>query len=198
MDRLKEIRGRRQAASDLSQFEQFADPEAAREIKSLLDEARLPKDRKISVWISDSDALENEDAFRRRFGLGFQWNAKDRRALFKLKNRMQMTDSDIRLFRHTGSLRRSGDRITLDARKRDVLIGGVQIAILILSFGELLLSIAPHPWKSVNLYLEMIGLIIGNWLLCYLTYWTNIKPWFRQRELEHQPQKVKTSLTSPR
>lgn len=187
MDQLKEVRDRRQAAADLAVFQQHADPDAAREIAALLDEASRSQASKTAGWISDADALENEDAFRRRFGLGFQWNPTDRRALFALKDHMQMTDSDVRLFRHTGTLRRSRDGFSLAARKRDALMGGAQIAILVLIYGGILLAIAPQAWHSLQLGLKAIGLAAGIWLLCYSTYWTTIKPWVRQRQLEHQP-----------
>jgi hypothetical protein len=135
---------------------------------------------------SDQEVIDDEHAFRRRFGLGFSWPRIHREALIKLKREFDLTDREIRLFRHTGNLKRTPTGVYLDANRWVAAWGWAQLAF----FGSLLVVLAlvtwpnlvsanPHAWKAV-------GSMVGIALFCWLIYLTFVKPWTIRRRFAAQ------------
>ena len=135
---------------------------------------------------SDEEVIADEGKFRKRFGPGFRWNRRDRIGLIALKKRYDLTDPEIKLFQHTGNLRRTPFGVQLSASPWIALWGGVQLAVFSLFFLALMFAALPNlgaaPSKAVKPLLGLGGLL----LFCYLLYWFYIKPWRLQRRLDRE------------
>lgn len=133
---------------------------------------------------SDDEVIRDERKFRRRFGPGFRWNRRDRIGLIELKMRYDLTDPEIKLFQHTGNLRRTPFGVVLTASPWIALWGGVQIVIFGLLFLALLVAAWPNleaaPARTIKPVLALIALL-G---LCIAMHWLYVKPWLLQRQKE--------------
>jgi hypothetical protein len=136
--------------------------------------------------LSDEDVIRDEKKFRRRFGLGFDWPKRDRIQLISLKHEKDMTDAEIKLFRHSGNLTRGPFGIRLSATRWGAWFGGIQLAY----FGTLLLallaglntSMLRSPSRAFGVAVLVLGLL-GFCITIYLMY---IKPWIIQKRTERK------------
>jgi hypothetical protein len=151
------------------------------ELRNILSQAQP-----IDSEFSDDEVIQDEDKFRRRFGPGFRWNRRHREALMRLKRHYDLTDPEIKLFQHTGNLRRTPFGVQLAASPWIALWGGVQLAVFGLLFLALLFATLPNlvgaPSKAAKPLLGLGGLL----LFCYNLYWFYIKPWRLQRQLDRE------------
>ena len=92
-------------------------PKAQERLDPRLEELRriLAQAKPVAGEHSDDEVIRDEDRFRRRFGPGFRWNRRDRIGLIALKKRYDLTDPEIKLFQHTGNLRRTPFGVILTA-----------------------------------------------------------------------------------
>lgn len=124
----------------------------------------------------DMDAINSEEDFRRRFGLGFSWNEKHRRALIELKRRFDLTDPEIRLMHHTGNLKRTSEGVFMSASYLVAIIGGIQLGVIAAVYGFLLAFVffnLSNPLMMLNWCVLLFFVIF----FCYALNWTYIKPW---------------------
>ena len=153
------------------------------EIRRLLGES-VPDPDPLDDGQSDARVIEDEEAFRRRFGLGFDWPRRHREALILLKREKDLTDSEIRLFRHTGNLKRTPFGVELAANRWVALWGGLQLVLFGTLFGALCIAAMPNlmvnPVKALRAVIGLGGLLA----LCYAIFWLYIKPWIVQRRVE--------------
>jgi hypothetical protein len=135
---------------------------------------------------SDDEVIRDEDRFRRRFGLGFRWNHRDRIGLIELKKRYDLTDPEIKLFQHTGNLRRTPFGVKLTASPWIAAWGSVQIAIFVFLILVLLLAAWPNlivaPARAIKPVLALLSLLI----FCVGLYWLYVKPWLLRRRKEKE------------
>lgn len=126
----------------------------------------------------DQEAVENEQAFIRRFG--FDWPRRDRVALLELKRRCDLTDREIRLLKWTGSLRRKEGIVTLASSRGAAIFGK---CIIVLMGAEFILSVGGGLWglhhalsfvQAIELYGAMLVVIALAWgvNLGYVRPWT--------------------------
>ena len=135
---------------------------------------------------SDSDVIDDEGKFRKRFGPGFRWNRRDRIGLIALKQRYDLTDPEIQLFHYTGNLQRSMFGVHLRASPWVALWGGVQIAV----FGVLFLALLLVAWPSfvfapATAFKPALGLV-GLLTFCWALHWLYVKPWLLRRRKERE------------
>ncbi len=83
----------------------MTDPRLAEWIEILGDAAPKRRD-------PDDPFIEDEDAFHRRFGIGFRWPRGHRKSLLDLKRDLDLTDGEIRQLRYGGNLRRTAAGVT--------------------------------------------------------------------------------------
>ena len=125
--------------------------------------------------------IEDERAFRRRFGYGFNWPRRHREALIQLKHEMDLTDAEIKLFRHTGNLRRTAFGVQLNASGWMAAFGWVQITLFSVLFGIPIMlacvSFTGSPNQALRIGLVSTGLV-G---LCFGIYLVYVQPWVIQR-----------------
>ncbi|MCX7071462.1 MAG: hypothetical protein NTW01_10800 [Gammaproteobacteria bacterium] len=163
-------------------------PKATEQLDPRLEELRriLAQSEPADGEYSDVEVIRNEDKFRRRFGPGFRWNRRDRIGLIELKKRYDLTDAEIKLFQHTGNLRRTPFGVMLTASPWIALWGSVQIAVFGILFLALLLAAWPNlfttPTKAIKLTLALL-VLLG---FCVALHWLYVKPWLlrRRKELE--------------
>ncbi len=148
------------------------------EIRQLLSESEP-----IDTQYSDDEVIKDEHKFRRRFGLGFHWNHRDRRGLIELKRQYDLTDREIRLFHYTGNLRKTIFGVVLTANRWVALWGGVQLAFFGLLFVTLFLSLWPRFWTEPSQTVKPLMALIVLLLSCVVIYWLYVKPWLVQRQL---------------
>ncbi|MGH7461861.1 MAG: hypothetical protein ACREMA_12675 [Longimicrobiales bacterium] len=135
---------------------------------------------------SDEEVIRDEDKFRRRFGPGFRWNRRDRIGLIELKQRYDLTDPEIRLFQHTGNLRRTPFGVSLTASPWVALWGALQLGVFALLFLALLLAALPNFSASLDKAIKPALVLLFLMLLCVGLYWMFIKPWVIQRQRARQ------------
>lgn len=135
---------------------------------------------------SDDEVIDDERKFRKRFGPGFSWNQRDRIGLIDLKRRYDLTDPEIRLFEHTGNLKRTVFGVFITANPWIALLGGVEIAY----FGLLLIALLIAVWSILETSpAKAIKLVLAVFVLvgfCVALYWVFMKPWFLQRRKERE------------
>lgn len=136
--------------------------------------------------LSGERVIEDEKLFRKRFGIGFDWPRRHRQALIELKHDKDLTDAEIKLFRHTGNLRRTPFGVHLGASRWVALWGGLQLAL----FGTLLVGVviplAPLVAGSPIKALKLGGVAITLVSLCWVIYLFYIAPWRIQRRTEQR------------
>jgi len=155
--------------------------DALEELRRLLQETEPLDDE-----LSDNEVIRDEKKFRRRFGPGFDWSKRDRIALIALKHEKDLTDAEIKLFRHTGNLTRGPFGIRLAATRWTAWFGWLQLAY----FGVLLLallaglnaSMLRSPSKALGVTVLVLGLL-GFCITIYLIY---IQPWIIQKRTERR------------
>ena len=134
--------------------------------------------------LSDAIVVSDEAKFRQRFGHRFDWGRRHREALIRLKQEKDLTDAEIKLFRHTGNLRRTAHGVRLDASPWVAMWGGMQMLCL----GTLLSVTVLAGWHNLLFaplrYLEAWLTLLGIATLCCLLYWSQIKPWLVHRRLQ--------------
>lgn len=163
-------------------------PKATAPLDPRLEELRriLSQSEPADSEYSDDEAIRDEDKFRRRFGPGFRWNRRDRIGLIELKKRYDLTDPEIKLFQHTGNLRRSPFGVMLTASPWIALWGGVQIAVFGVLFLALLLAAWPNllaaPERAIKPALAHLALL-G---FCFALHWLYVKPWLLRRRKERE------------
>lgn len=163
-------------------------PKATAPLDPRLEELRriLSQSEPADSEYSDDEAIRDEDKFRRRFGPGFRWNRRDRIGLIELKKRYDLTDPEIKLFQHTGNLRRSPFGVMLTASPWIALWGGVQIAVFGVLFLALLLAAWPNllaaPERAIKPALALLALL-G---FCFALHWLYVKPWLLRRRKERE------------
>lgn len=149
------------------------------ELRRLLQETEPLDDN-----LSDEEVIRDEKKFRRRFGVGFDWHKRDRIRLIALKHEKDLTDSEIKLFRHSGNLTRSPFGIRLSATRWGAWFGGIQLAY----FGTLLLALLAglnaSMLRSPSRALGVAVLILGLLGFCITIYLMYIKPWIIQKRIE--------------
>lgn len=162
----------------LSRMPEALDPRLE-ELRRILSQAE-PADGEYS----DDEVIRDEGKFRRRFGPGFRWNRRDRIGLVELKERYDLTDSEIKLFQHTGNLRRTAFGVRLVGSPWLALWGWVQIGYLALLFLALVLAAWPNlaatPAKGIKL--AIASLVLFGFCMC--SYWLYVKPWVLKRRKE--------------
>lgn len=133
--------------------------------------------------LSDEIVLRSETKFRVRFGLGFKWGERHREALIQLKHRKDMTDTEIRLFRHTGSLRKTRSGVKLTTSVWFAAWGSVQVLCLGVLFGPAVLASWHNLLFAPVHYYKAWLMLLAIATLGYLLYWSQVKPWCVSRYL---------------
>ncbi|SEP72942.1 hypothetical protein SAMN04488038_101311 [Solimonas aquatica] len=163
-------------------------PKAQERLDPRLEELRriLAQAKPVAGEHSDDEVIRDEDRFRRRFGPGFRWNRRDRIGLIALKKRYDLTDPEIKLFQHTGNLRRTPFGVILTASPWVALWGSAQIAVFGFLFLVLLLAAWPKlvtaPAAAIKPALALLGLLA----FCVGLYWLYVKPWLLRRRKERE------------
>lgn len=155
--------------------------DALEELRRLLQETEPLDDE-----LSDDEVIRDEKKFRRRFGPGFDWPKRDRIALIALKHEKDLTDAEIKLFRHTGNLTRGPFGIRLAATRWAAWFGWLQLAY----FGALLLALLAGlnatMLRSPSRALGAAVLILGLLGFCITIYLMYIQPWIIQKRTERK------------
>jgi len=152
------------------------------EIRQLLQEATPLDDD-----LSDEVVIRDNESFRRRFGPGFDWPRFQREALIRLIHEKDLTDSEVKLFRHTGNLIRTPFGVYLGAKRWMAVIGVFQITLFASIFAVTLGVVWPYLFALTDKALKGWVLIAGLAALCYALYLTFILPWTIQRRTENFP-----------
>ncbi|MBS0437639.1 MAG: hypothetical protein JSR75_22575 [Proteobacteria bacterium] len=134
--------------------------------------------------LSDAAVISDETKFRRRFGRSFDWGRRDREALIRFKHQQDLTDRQIRLFWCTDNLRRTAQGFSLAASPWIALWACFQL----LYVGTLLATVFLGGWENLFFaplrflpaWLMLFGLVFFSTAL----YWSQIKPWLVQRQLQ--------------
>lgn len=146
----------------------------------------LAQSQPIDGAYTDDEVVNDEDKFRKRFGPGFRWSRRDRAGLIALKSRYDLTDSEIRLFHHTGNLHRSVFGVQLNASSWFAMWGGVQLAI----FGPILLLLMAATifgeGAAATVLLKRLIVLLCLSAVCYGIYWVYVKPWRIQRQKQRE------------
>jgi hypothetical protein len=131
--------------------------------------------------LSDERVIEDERAFKRRFG--FVWPLSQRQALMQMKKEKQLTDPEIKLLRWSGNLKRTPFGVTMASAVWGALWGCVLLSYFVLLFFVLLIAGWPnlHGGSLSALRAGLAFATIG--LLCYAIYWFHIEPWRIQRRV---------------
>ena len=155
--------------------------DALEELRRLLQETEPIDDA-----LSDNEVIRDEKQFRLRFGPGFNWSKRDRIALIALKHEKDLTDAEIKLFRHTGNLTRGPFGIRLAATRWAAWFGWLQLAY----FGALLLTLLAGlnatMLRSPSRALGAAVLILGLLGFCITIYLMYIQPWIIQKRTERK------------
>lgn len=164
-------------------------PTRLEEMRQILREAesepelkRTPDDDELS----DEQVIAKEWKFRKRFGPGFTWNRRHRKALIELKHELDLTDPEIRLFYWSGNLRRTPFGVTLSANIWVALWGGVLLALFAVLFLALLIASWPNLHGATPVTLRAVTGLTFLGALCFIIYWFHIEPWRIQRRVERQ------------
>lgn len=147
-------------------------------LELLRDSDRLPPNDPLS----DEIVLHSETQFRIRFGLGFRWGERHRAALIQLKRRKDMTDPEIRLFRRTGSLRKTASGVKLTTSVWFAAWGSIQVLCLGLMFGPAVWA-GWHNLVCAPVNYEAWLMLSGVAMFAYVLYWSQVKPWWISRHL---------------
>ncbi|MEL0028196.1 MAG: hypothetical protein VW625_05975 [Perlucidibaca sp.] len=139
---------------------------------------------------ADSDAALINDGylFQKRFGPGFNWPRRHRMALLKLIQQTGLSDREVRLFRHTGNLRRTPRSVELAATGGMALIGASQIGFWGGFALMLAIALALDFGSSSRLPLRVVAAVAVLSGASYLLYICSIKPWITQRRIEQRLQ----------
>lgn len=136
--------------------------------------------------LSDDRVIEDEKFFRKRFGIGFDWPRRHRLALIELKRDKDLTDAEIKLFRHTGNLRRTPFGVHLGASRWVALWGGFQLALFGILIVGIVIPLAPLVAGSPIKALKLGGVAVTLVSLCWVIYLFYIAPWRIQRRTERR------------
>jgi hypothetical protein len=153
------------------------------EMRQILREAQPTSDDELS----DSRVIENERAFKERFG--FVWPPLQRQALIQLKTEKGLTDPELKLLRWSGNLKRTPFGVTMTSAVWGALWGVVAMGYFSLLFLALFILAWPsfHGPSPAAIRAVLALTVVG--LLCYTMYWFHILPWLIQRRTK----RVKTS-----
>lgn len=149
------------------------------EIRQLLHEAEPASDPEDDL--SDDNVIRSRTAFRRRFGIGFDWLPHHRRALIALLLDKGLTDREVKMFRHTGNLKRTPLGVELTANRWIALWGGLQMVTFGTLFGALVIAAVPNVIADPVRALRALIVLGGIAALCYAIFWLYIKPWIVQQ-----------------
>lgn len=162
-------------------------PAPERGVENRLDEMRrilLESERHDDDELSDERVMENERAFKRRFG--FLWPPSQRRALIELKRKLELTDSEVKLLRWSGVLKRTPLGVTLTSGTWLALWGGVILIYLGLLFAAVFVAAWPALESGATIS-PRVG--VATALLTaffYLVWWFHIEPWRIKRRVDRQ------------
>ncbi|MDP1541659.1 MAG: hypothetical protein Q8L99_00730 [Polycyclovorans sp.] len=131
--------------------------------------------------LSDENVIRYRGAFRRRFGIGFDWLPHHRRALIALLHEKGLTDREVKMFRHTGNLTRTPIGVELTANRWVALWGGLQLLTFAALFGALAIAAVPNLIADPIRALRAVAVLSGIAALCCTMFWLYIKPWIVQR-----------------
>lgn len=156
------------------------------EIRQLLNEAEPAPDPAPDPEddLSDDNVIRSRAAFRRRFGIGFDWIPHHRRALITLQQAKGLTDREVKMFRHTGNLKRTPLGVELTANRWIALWGGLQMVTFGTLFGALVIAAVPNVIVDPVRALRALIVLGGIAVLCYAIFWLNIKPWIVKKRTE--------------
>ncbi len=163
-------------------------------LEELIRELRqaVPIDNKFS----DAEVIEDEEKFRKRFGIGFRWNRRDREGLIALKVLYDLTDDEIRHFHYTRNLQRTPFGVRLIANRWLALYGWFQLTVFAPLALALLIVTVPNailtPSKAIEPTLWLMALV----LLCFTIYWLYIQPWRVQCRVERDRRSQAASIAS--
>lgn len=144
-------------------------------MRQILREAPLAFDDELS----DACVIENERAFKKRFG--FVWPPQQRQALIQLKTEKGLTDPELKLLRWSGNLKRTPFGVTMTSAVWGALWGVVAMGYLSLLFLALLILALPNIHGTTPAALRTVLTLATLGLLCYALYWFHILPWLIQR-----------------
>lgn len=158
--------------------------ERLEEIRRLLGESVPMPEPDPEDDLSDENVVRYRQAFRRRFGIGFDWLPHHRKALIALIHEYGLTDREVKMFRHTGNLKRTPLSVELTANRWIALWGGLQLVVFGTLFGALCVAVVPNLSSDPVRALRAILTLGGLFALCYAIYWLYIKPWIVQARVE--------------
>lgn len=135
-----------------------------------------------STCLKDTEALEDEDAFRRRFG--FSGNRSRRRLIIDFKHRKDLTDGEIRLLHWTGSLIYPNGEVLIASHISMVILGfAIILQITLMMMLALLASIAKNApsWEQgINFLAVELLLVVAAFMA--LNFF--IQPWVIKRRTD--------------
>lgn len=91
------------------------------EMRTILNAAEAGPSYPIDVKARYEGAIDDEQLFIRRFG--FDWPRSDRIAVIEMKQRLDLTDREIRLLQWTGNLKRKHGVVTLASARWAAIFG---------------------------------------------------------------------------
>lgn len=154
------------------------------EMRRILSESDTQDDDELS----DERVVENERAFKRRFG--FVWPPAQREALIKLKQKKKLTDPEIKLLRWSGVLKRTPLGVTLTSAVWLALWGGVILAYMGLLFVAVFLAAWPALQSGTTIS-PRVGVAVALLVaFVYLIWWFHIEPWRIKRRADYQQECV--------
>ena len=148
------------------------------EMRQILRDAQPTFDDKLS----DVQVIENERAFKERFG--FVWPPLQRQALIQLKTDKGLTDPELKLLRWSGNLKRTPFGVTMTSAVWGALWGVVAMGYFSLLFLALFILAWPSLHGPTPAALRAVLTLTVLGLLCYAMYWFHILPWLIQRRTQ--------------
>lgn len=153
------------------------------EMREILGEAKSDSAGADEQQSSYRDDVDDERAFIDRFG--FDWPRADRVAVIALKQRLDLTDREIRLLRWTGNLRRRNGVIALANARWAAVFGRCLVLVMWLEFTAIMLAglLTMHRALSAAQLLQLCGataMVLAMVRLAYLGY---IRPWIIQQRV---------------
>lgn len=150
------------------------------EIRQLLRDAE-PVAEPSALQRLDTAAIEDRRTFKHRFGR--DWPLRHHRAaLIQLRRERDWTDSEIKLFLITGTLRRGPFGVQPSADSWTAAFGSILIASMMLLVVAIVGTVLAQlvPWSSVTA-IRAAGDVVLFLSFAWIVYQWHVRPWRIQR-----------------